>query len=154
MLVAKKKRYGSINLLKGIQGSKLATLIVVLVILFAIPLTVTMSRQQQQTKQEASIGIGGGISIGISGCGLRSPAGGKCITDTYPSYPKCRASGGVVVANCSTTTVCCVPSGVDSCRVGNYGHCQYTDVYCRSGTWVSNASHRCPGPSNYKCCKK
>jgi len=155
MLVAKKKNYGSINLLKGIQGSKLAALIVVLVILFAIPITVTISREQQQTRQEASIGIGGGLGIGANGCALRIPAGGKCITDTSPYYPKCGASGGTVVANCSTGVFCCVPikPGVDSCRVSNYGHCQYTNVYCNSGKWVSDAKHICPGPYDYKCCK-
>ena len=52
--MAKKKRYGSINLLKGIQGSKLAALVTVLVILLAIPLTVVMNQRQQQTKQEAA----------------------------------------------------------------------------------------------------
>ena len=154
MAVKKQKKNSGINLLKGITGSKLAKLIAILFILAAVPFTVLMSQKQQNTEQEASIGIGGGINIGITMCGLRNPAGGKCITDRSPNYPNCNASGGVVVANCSTSTFCCVPSGGNSCRVNNYGHCQYTNEACKSGVWVSNANHNCPGPANYKCCKK
>jgi len=54
MAAKKQKKDNSINLLKGITGSKLAKLVVVLFILAAIPLTVLMSQKQQNTRQEAA----------------------------------------------------------------------------------------------------
>lgn len=142
--MAKKKNTG-INLLKGIQGSRLAVLITVLVILFAIPLTVTITRQQQNLEQEASVVGGGG---GGNACGKLESAGGKCVKDHYP-YLNCRNNynGYVLTGYCPGDTFCCIPSGVDRCK--NIGHCQYTTIYCASGNYKSGL---CPGPSNYKCC--
>lgn len=56
--MAKKAKNNSINLLKGITGSKLAKLLTIAAIVLAIPLTVFMSQKQQNTTQEASLDSG------------------------------------------------------------------------------------------------
>ncbi|MCL4354011.1 hypothetical protein M1349_00895 [Patescibacteria group bacterium] len=53
-MAAKKQKNNSINLLKGITGSRLAKIIVVIAIVLTIPVTVLMSQKQQTTQQEAA----------------------------------------------------------------------------------------------------
>jgi hypothetical protein len=164
MSVAKKKNYGSINLLKGIQGSKLAALITVLVILFAIPITVNVSRQQQQTKQEASTAYPCGrcsSDTAHKGCWaawMESDSDcDRAIGDTYtnPTYacgdPRCSAGA-------STPTK--APTGNVGIG-GSLGGGITTDAGCKNagGSCMSltNCGHAyktglCPGGSSIICC--
>jgi len=144
--VAKKKHYGSINLLKGIRGSKLATLIAVIAIVLAIPLTVIMSRQQQQTQQEASIGVGGSAILGAY-CASR---GGKCV-DTKKFDTR---RGIIKTGLCPGILKCFIPSGPMSCKVYYpKGQCQFKNLTSCSGVYKSNL---CQGYNDpyFACCTK
>lgn len=140
--MAKKSKNNSINLLKGITGSKLAKLLTIAAIVLAIPLTVFMSQKQQNTTQEASTNI----------C---KQAGGKCIDvirDTCSGTLKSGLCPG------SNRIVCCLPKD-------GWLDKPTTAVTCKNGTGRcvdKNAKNPCPegrlfpgycsGPSNIQCC--
>lgn len=140
--MAKKSKNNSVNLLKGITGSKLAKLLTIAAIVLAIPLTVFMSQKQQNTTQEAS---------GDNKC--RSN-GGSCI-----NLLRDTCSGTIKYGLCSgpKTRVCCVPKdgwqnkpSVVTCKNGT-GRCvdKYASNPCPEGRLFPGY---CSGPSNIQCC--
>ncbi|OGH09822.1 MAG: hypothetical protein A2152_00725 [Candidatus Levybacteria bacterium RBG_16_35_6] len=179
--MAKKKSTGSINLLKGIQGSKLAALVTVLVILFAIPLTVVVTRQQQQTKQEAATykvpcpdkygnAYGNCYDKNIYSCStgfISKQCYGKsniqCCQGKVTKKStgqSCANEGGTCQPTCKGTyktglcpegSICCLYSGVDRCR-NDYPKGKC--IYDSQPCKGSRVSDLCPGPSNYRCCTK
>ncbi|HZJ17999.1 MAG TPA: hypothetical protein VFD45_00045 [Patescibacteria group bacterium] len=125
--MAKKSKNNSINLLKGITGSKLAKLLTIAAIVLAIPLTVFMSQKQQNTEQEAA-----------SSCAAK---GGSCINTEFTNVvSRCLKNGGSIQSN-----LCPGKSNIKCC-VGNY--------YPKSTTTTKAATKQCSRCSTtYKYCK-
>ncbi|OGH05273.1 MAG: hypothetical protein A2W22_01480 [Candidatus Levybacteria bacterium RBG_16_35_11] len=144
--MAKKKNTGSINLLKGIQGSKLAALVVVLVILFAIPLTVVMNRQQQQIQQEASTEatalckLNGGTCMATKSC----KTGYTWTGYLGKSYKYCNSYNSPGIYCCIPKPSCSSVGGVCKINTSSYycsitinsGRCSAGYVCCQSGSYI------------------
>lgn len=102
-MAVKKQKNNSINLLKGITGSRLAKIIAVVAIVLAIPITVLMSQKQQNTRQEASTNYDScglnkmGSCIDTSNTGCFSPK--KIIDNLCPQY--------------GNSVKCCYPPNAD-----------------------------------------
>lgn len=142
--MAKKKKTPSINLLRGIKGSKLAALVTLAIILLAVPLTVINVQKQQQTQHEAA-----------NRC---VSAGGSCInTDFSNVVSRCLKSGKKIVSGLcpgpANIKCCLYPTPTPKTKVKKTcgdlkGRCLDLNKY-RCNVTVSGL---CPGGSNIKCC--
>jgi len=137
--MAKKSKNNSINLLKGITGSKLAKLLTIAAIVLAIPLTVFMSQKQQNTEQEAA-----------SSCAAK---GGSCINTEFTNVvSRCLKNGGSIQSNLcpgKSNIKCCVPAKTTAKTCSDYnGKCLDLNKY----NCTITMSNLCPGKSNIKCC--
>ncbi|MCL4354448.1 hypothetical protein M1349_03185 [Patescibacteria group bacterium] len=178
-MAAKKQKNNSINLLKGITGSRLAKIIAVIAIVLTIPVTVLMSQKQQNTQQEAAGCPGTCINIFSQNCNgtLKRgvcPGDAKwicCIPKkTTTASKSCWDYGGVCIdtnkqskCNNGTSPVaglcpggtnnikCCKPTVQEKC-VEKYpkGACQNDNQPC-SGKYLKGL---CNGPSYRLCCTK
>jgi len=102
-VAAKKQKNNSINLLKGITGSRLARIIAVIAIVLTIPVTVLMSQNQQNTQQEAA-------TTSLGSCGYKNA--GKC----QYTYQSCTSPNTFYYNMCpayGTNVQCCYPTNTD-----------------------------------------
>lgn len=103
-MAAKKQKNNSINLLKGITGSRLARIIAVVAIVLTIPVTVLMSQKQQNTRQEAS--------TSYASCGLNNM--GSCIDTLSTSCPSPKVKIDGLCPQYGNSIKCCYPPSADS----------------------------------------
>lgn len=142
-MAAKKQKNNSINLLKGITGSKLAKLIAVLFILVAIPVTVLMSQNQQNVQQEAAA-----VSCPDKYGNTYGNCYNKTLYNCSTSWVKNLCPGSSSVQCCKGGTVT-PKSATTTTKKGCAGRCEDVNLNTCSVSWKQGL---CNGGTNIRCC--